>query len=163
MKKIILFPGWLFFAVVCVAVAVLHFLLFMLVSIIFKVLKKAGFTLSIRGRRRLIKFFRTVLMTKSWRGSSRAKRPVAEKPFAINLHETDPVCFIGMNPSEISTTLKVSDYQEVGGDRDDSYVTWRRKGFEVECWFDRGICFDCMFYLRDERGHRAEISRTQCY
>lgn len=167
MKKIILFPVWLYFAVVravlFVAIGVLCLLLFMLVSIIFNVLKKAGFTLSIRGKRRLIRFFRAVLMTKSWRDSSRARRPVAEEPFAINLYETDPVCFIGMKPSEISTILKASHYREGGWDHGRTQVEWAREGVEVECWFDAEICFDCIFYLRDERGHRTEISRTQCY
>ena len=127
---------------------------------VYSILRKTGFTLSVTERRNLIRVLRRVPLRKTWREIKWARQPVSAKPFAINLRETDPYCFIGMKLSEVSTILRVGDYEEWGGDRGERYITWRRVGFEVQCSFYSEVCACCSFYIRSEQGGLTEISRT---
>ncbi|VVP58943.1 hypothetical protein PS870_05942 [Pseudomonas fluorescens] len=132
---------------------------FLLISIIVKILKVAGLARSIRAKRRIVSFLRVIPVGKAWRNITRRRGVVTEQPFAISLYEVEPVCFIGMNTFEISTVLRSRPYNE-HGERGTEEAHWKRKGFEVECWFESGACYDCIFFSSDEQGRRTRISRT---
>jgi hypothetical protein len=122
------------------------------------VMKKTGITLSIHGKRRLVKLLKKVPLAKSWRNDCRKRRLYVERPFAISLRQTDAAYFVGMKSSEISTVLKAEPSVQGMMDFGEELFDWKNKRFHVECYFKRGICTGCYFYSRGRDGVLTEIS-----
>lgn len=130
-----------------------------LIFIVILIFKWSRLIQSNRGRRGLVRFLRVMPFGKAWRRTTKKGRIVIRRPFAIDLHEISPVCFVGMSRSEISAILKSSVDQE-SAERGTAEVTWNCKDFHIECWFEEQICRGCSFYTKDVRGKLAKISDT---
>lgn len=130
-----------------------------IICVVVQVLKSSGALQTIRGKRWLVRFFRVMPLGKSWRRSGKKVEPIIEHPFAIDLYEIDPLCFVGMSRIEISALLSVPIDKEYA-ERGTAEVTWNRKDFHVECWFEGEICRHCFFYNKDAQGKLEKISDT---
>ena len=151
---------WFFWLLAC-------WVIWMLIGIVFEIFicgvvyafQASGALQSKHGKRSLIRFLRMIPFGKSWRRKAKPRRVFIEQPFAINLLEVDPICFVGMNRTEVTAILKVPIDQE-NPERSTSQVIWNREDFHVECWFEGDVCRYCFFYSKDAQGVLRKISGT---
>ena len=125
------------------------------VFLIVRTMKKLNLPQSTQEKRRLIRFLKRTLLRRDWRRISRGRRPIA-----INLMNSNPADFLGMKASEISAILKVDISSNFGDDHGGVQEIWRRGEFEVDCWFKRDICIDCVFSRLNKCNQWSEISKA---
>lgn len=159
--QVLVYLAWfILVSPIWIAFFLMVFVCLVVVFIVVRMMGWLGVTRTFHGKRKLIKILRVLPFAKDWRSFTKKKNPVTEQPFAIDLYEVDPLCFIGMRRTDISTVLRAGIDIEFA-ERDTAEVRWTRKYAEVECWFINDACRDCSFFTKDEKGARTKISSTR--
>lgn len=86
-------------------------------------------------------------------------RRLLARPFALDLHATDPASFLGKTESEITRLLRAEPVYN-NSERGREHIEWKRGSHRVECLLYY-VCTDCYFYAKGGDGHWALIAQAR--